>query len=355
MPEVLILLPSSELYRGHQVKFGPLRFSEDRVDHLVDALGADRNVALGAMHLTEPGHQDAEVIVDFSDRPDRRSGRMTGGTLLDGNRRRQAFNRFDAWLLQLADELAGVGAEAFDVASLPLGVDRVHGKRTFAAAAGTAEDGEFIARDLHAHIAEIVLASTFDDDVRGLLDWFSRLVGLVVALSLAVEVRGEGGGGVRYVMLGSFRGTEATSAKPIICSGVPVAMISPPCLPPSGPTSMTQSAVFHHVQIVFDDQHRVARVDKFVQHLEQHFDVGEVQTGCRLVEQIQRAAGGFLDQLAGELDSLGLSTRERGRRLSQLEVVESYRVQRFQLVSDRRDIFKVFERLLHIHFQHVGN
>ncbi len=51
---------------------------------------------------------------------------------------------------------------------------------------------------------------------------------------------------------------------------------------------MIQSAVFDHVQIVLDDQHRVAGVDEVVQHLEQQLDVGEVQPGRRLVEQIER-------------------------------------------------------------------
>ena len=45
------------------------------------------------------------------------------------------------------------------------------------------------------------------------------------------------------------------------------------------------------VEVVLDDQHRVAGVDEVVQHLQQQLDVGEVQAGRRLVEQVQRAAG----------------------------------------------------------------
>ena len=51
---------------------------------------------------------------------------------------------------------------------------------------------------------------------------------------------------------------------------------------------MIQSAVLIDVQVVLDHQHRVAGVDEVVQHLEQQLDVGEVQAGRRLVEQVQR-------------------------------------------------------------------
>ena len=90
-----------------------------------------------------------------------------------------------------------------------------------------------------------------------------------------------------------------------------------------------------HVEIVLDDQHRVAGVDEVVQHLQQQLDVGEVQAGGRLVEQVERPAGALLDQFAGQLDPLGLAAGERGRRLAELHVVEPHVVQRLQLVADR--------------------
>ena len=111
---------------------------------------------------------------------------MPRSALFDGNRRRQTFDRFDMRLLQLTDELAGVGTQALHIAALPFGIDRVHGKRAFTAAAGTAEDGELVARNFHAHITQIVFASTFDDNVGGLFD-ASRLVGLERAVGLPLR------------------------------------------------------------------------------------------------------------------------------------------------------------------------
>jgi hypothetical protein len=46
---------------------------------------------------------------------------------------------------------------------------------------------------------------------------------------------------------------------------------------------------------VLDDDHRVALVDQFVQHFQQLGDVVEVQAGGRLVENVERAAGGARD------------------------------------------------------------
>ena len=109
------------------------------------------------------------------------------------------------------------------------------------------------------------------------------------------------------------------------------------------------------VQIVLDDQHGVAGIDKVVQHLQQQLDIGKVQAGGRLVEQVQRLAGAFFHQLAGQLDALSLAARERGRRLAELQIVEPDVVQRLQLVANLGNVFEVGQRLLHVHFEHFGD
>ena len=66
-----------------------------------------------------------------------------------------------------------------------------------------------------------------------------------------------------------------------------------------------------HVEVVLDHQHGVAGVDQALQHLRAALDVGEVQAGGRLVEDVERAAGGRARQLVRQLDALGLAARER--------------------------------------------
>ena len=65
---------------------------------------------------------------------------------------------------------------------------------------------------------------------------------------------------------------------------------SPPS-PPSGPRSMTQSAVLTTSRLCSITTHGVALVDQAVQHLEELADVLEVQPGGRLVEHVKRVPG----------------------------------------------------------------
>ena len=84
--------------------------------------------------------------------------------LLDGDRRREALDVIELGLLHLADELPGVGAEAFDVAPLAFGVDRVHGQRALARSARAAADGQLVAGNIDVDALEIVLPRAADLD-----------------------------------------------------------------------------------------------------------------------------------------------------------------------------------------------
>src|SRR5205085_3316089 len=46
-----------------------------------------------------------------------------------------------------------------------------------------------------------------------------------------------------------------------------------------------------HVQVVLDHDHRVAVVDEPVQHRQQSLDVGVMESGGRLVQDVERLAG----------------------------------------------------------------
>ena len=110
-----------------------------------------------------------------------------------------------------------------------------------------------------------------------------------------------------------------------------------------------------HVEVVLDHEHRVAGVDEPLQHLEQLLDVGEVEPGRRLVEDVERPAGRHLAELRGQLDALRLAAGERRRRLAELDVVEADVVQRLQAPAQLRDLGEELERLLDRHLEHVGD
>src|SRR3954466_4718095 len=68
-----------------------------------------------------------------------------------------------------------------------------------------------------------------------------------------------------------------------------------------------------HVEVVLDDEHRVAAIDETMEHVEQDADVLEVEARRRLVEDVEGTARVALRELGRELDALSLTARERGR------------------------------------------
>jgi hypothetical protein len=106
---------------------------------------------------------------------------------------------------------------------------------------------------------------------------------------------------------------------------------------------------------VLDDDDRVALVDQALQHPEELADVLEVQAGRRLVEHVDGAAGRALLQLGGQLDALGLTTRERRRRLAEPDVAQAHVDERLQVPGDGRHRREELGGLLDRHVEHVGD
>ena len=77
------------------------------------------------------------------------------------------------------------------------------------------------------------------------------------------------------------------------------------------------------VQIVLDDEDRVAAVDEAAEDFEKPVHVLKVKAGRRLVEEVEGLASLPLCELAAELDSLRFAARERGRRLAEREVAKA--------------------------------
>ena len=88
---------------------------------------------------------------------------------------------------------------------------------------------------------------------------------------------------------------------------------------------------------------------------EQPAHVLEVQAGRRLVEDVERAAGGALAELGRQLHALRLAARQRRRRLAEPHVAEADVDQRLQVPRDRRLVREELERLLDRHVEHLGD
>ena len=109
-------------------------------------------------------------------------------------------------------------------------------------------------------------------------------------------------------------------------------------VPALGPE--VDQAVRHldHVQVVLDHDDRVAGRHQPLEHLQQPLDVGEVQAGGRLVQDVHRPPGRHLAQLGGELDPLGLAARQRRRRLPEPHVAQADVDERVDPAADLRDV-----------------
>ena len=137
----------------------------DAFDDLLRGLAGDGAVAVGAVGLADGGPEQAEIVVDLGDGADGGAGGAGGGLLLDGDGGREAVDGVDVGALHLVEELAGVGGEGFDVASLTLGIDGVEGERGLAGAGEAGDDGEGVAGDGDGDVLEVVLAGTAHGDV----------------------------------------------------------------------------------------------------------------------------------------------------------------------------------------------
>jgi hypothetical protein len=106
---------------------------------------------------------------------------------------------------------------------------------------------------------------------------------------------------------------------------------------------------------VLDDDDRVAGLDEPVQDLEQLLDVGEVEAGRRLVEDVERLAGRAPRQLGRQLHPLRLAAGQRRRRLAEVDVAEADVVERLQLRRRLRARAEELERLLDGHLEDLGD
>ncbi len=98
---------------------------QHRVDHLRHGLRLQRQVVIGAVGRAGTRVEQAQVVVDFGDGADGRARVVAGRLLLDADRGRQPFDHVDVGLVHQLQELPRIRAQAFDVAALPLGIQRV--------------------------------------------------------------------------------------------------------------------------------------------------------------------------------------------------------------------------------------
>ena len=135
------------------------------VHHLADALGLDGQAGGRRVGNTRPCPEQAHVVVNFGDRADRRAWIAGGCFLLDGNGRREALDGINIRLAHQFQKLAGIGGEAFHIATLPFGIDGVEGEGGLAGAGKARQHGQPVPGDGDVDVPQVVRTGTTDDDV----------------------------------------------------------------------------------------------------------------------------------------------------------------------------------------------
>ena len=165
--EVLVFPLLAADHRGqHQERRPGGQLLEDPRDDLLAGLGRHRPAAVRAVPLPDPGKEHPQVVVDLGDRADRRPRVPPAGLLLDRDRRAEPVDPVDLGLGHLAQELPGVAREALDIPPLALGIERVKRQRALARARDAGQADQLAPRQHQRHVAEVVLASPPDHDVR---------------------------------------------------------------------------------------------------------------------------------------------------------------------------------------------
>ena len=145
-------------------ELGSLGQAEHLIHDLLCALPRNGSAALRTMRVANPRVQEAQVVVDLGDGPDRRARVARRRLLVDRDGGRESIDAIDIGLLHLPEELSGVRTERFDVAPLSLCVERVEGETGLARPGKARDADELIARQLNGDVLEVVLAGTPNRD-----------------------------------------------------------------------------------------------------------------------------------------------------------------------------------------------
>ena len=149
---------------GQQIEPRALWQFHHPVHHIGHRLRLDRQAGSGRIGHAHARPEQAHVVVDLRHSCDGGARIAAGGLLLDGNGRRQSVDMLHIGLLHHLQKLTCIGRKAFDIAPLPLCIDGVESKRTFARAGQAGNDDQAVTRKIDIDPLEVVFARAFDGD-----------------------------------------------------------------------------------------------------------------------------------------------------------------------------------------------
>uniref|UniRef100_A0A0N4Z8C9 LigA n=1 Tax=Parastrongyloides trichosuri TaxID=131310 RepID=A0A0N4Z8C9_PARTI len=128
------------------------------VDHLADGLALDRQAGGGRIGNAYARPEQTHIVVDFGDGADGRARVLRRRLLFDRDGRGQALDQVHVRLAHQLQELARIGRQALDIATLALGIDGVERQRGFARPRQAGHDHQLLARNVEIDALEVMLA-----------------------------------------------------------------------------------------------------------------------------------------------------------------------------------------------------
>src|SRR5216684_1185922 len=101
--------------------------------------------------------------------------------------------------------------------------------------------------------------------------------------------------------------------------------------------------LFDDVEMVLDDEHRVAEINKALQDVEKLSHVVEVQARRRFIKDVKRASGLALGKFACQLDALGFAAGKSCGGLPESDVAEADLDERGKFLLNLRNVFEKFQ------------
>ena len=306
--------------------------------------------------------EQAQEMPDLGGGANRRLAPATRQSLLDRHRRRNAIHRVHLRPSGRLHDAARIRVERLQIAPLAFVEQDVEGESRLAGATDAGDYIEFIARNCHRQRLQVVLLGI--DDADGVVaagprhgrfgrrQW-ARLLRRVRAQSDTGVVFTQRPTGMRCRMLAQVvrRAHCHQFAAGIAAFGSQVEQ------PVAGAD---------HIQVVFDHQQRMPGIEQLAQGAHQLGDIVEMQAGGRLVEHEQVAMTGHrltaaaavargLGQIPGQLEPLGLTARQGGHGLAELDVLQPHIHDRLQRSDHVTVLGKQGRGLADCQVQHVGH
>ena len=155
---------TSDAHRSEHGEACTLTIGEGARHDVIDGVAFHFLPADGREGVTDAGEEEAEIFVDFRARSDCGAGVSADGFLFDGDGGRQAFDVVHLGFVHSSEKLACVGREAFDIASLPFGVEGVESEGGLSGAGESGDDNKTSEGDFKVNVFQIVDPCSFDEN-----------------------------------------------------------------------------------------------------------------------------------------------------------------------------------------------